>query len=131
MMTLVLISAGTSYSEIAFSDAESDDNIKLLIKPSICLIDGRETECKSRFDVSWQSKSQLDGCIFIDYQRESIQCWQKQISGNTTINIEHEDSVLVSLENRALKITYAKNKIRVMNKASLKKRRLRYPWDFL
>lgn len=131
MMTLVLISAGTSYSEIAFSDAESDDSIKLLIKPSICLIDGRETECKSRFDVSWQSKSQLDGCIFIDYQRESIQCWQKQFAGNTTINIEHEDSVLVSLENRALKITYAKNKIRVMNKASLKKRRLRYPWDFL
>lgn len=127
----MIVSANISYSEMTFSESKHNNDVTLMIKPSICLVDGKETECKSRFDVSWQSPNQLDGCLFLDYQRKSIQCWQAETAGKATVQIEHEDSVLVSLENRDLNMTYAKSKIRVMNKASLKKRRLRNPWDFL
>ena len=119
------------FSDINAEVSQHNESVKLIIKPSICLVDGEEKECKSRFDISWQSESQLRSCIFLDYQLKSIQCWQEKSSGTVIVDFEHEDSVIVTLENRAIDITYASSKIRVMNKASLSKRRLRNPWDFL
>ena len=108
--------------------------VQLIVKPSLCLIEtsnGNKGKCESMFDVTWRSNQAISSCLYLDYITNAIDCWNEQRNGKLTISIEKDESVLVTLENRTYQVTYAQSKIRVMNKASLTKKRYRNPWDFL
>lgn len=116
------------------AENNSQPEVQLTVKPSLCLIEashGSKGKCESMFDVTWRSSQAISPCLYLDYKTDSINCWNNLRNGKLTITVENDESVLVTLENRTYRVTYAQSKIRVMNKASLTKKRYRNPWDFL
>ena len=70
------------------------EDIKLTIKPHICIAPRGQSSCISRIEVSWESPSVLDICLFSSMEESQLQCWEQAQSGY----YEHKVSIISNLE---------------------------------
>ena len=74
--------------------AEKFDDIKLTIKPHICIAPRGQTSCISRIEVLWESPSLLDICLHSSMEPGQLQCWEQAYTGY----YEHKVTIVSNLE---------------------------------
>lgn len=67
-----------------------DDQVKLSVKPVLCIVDQRTPSCDMAFLVAWQSQREGYYCVTCDLDGEPLRCWSDERAGE----FEDERSVL-------------------------------------
>ncbi|MEM7504476.1 MAG: DUF3019 domain-containing protein [Pseudomonadota bacterium] len=69
--------------------AVGDDEVKLTVKPVLCILDEQTTECDMAFLVLWESS--VDGyyCLYNHFGSSPLRCWQSENEG------QHEERRIV------------------------------------
>ncbi len=100
---------------------------KLIIKPSVCMINKLGDTCQMTVKVMWHNDQPIDACLFQNGSR--LTCWQNVHEINTEIDISLDQDMKFTLENDQQ--VFASQQIKI-NTAIPKKyrRRLRANWSF-
>ncbi len=93
MLVLILLIPDPSFAVQPESN-ESIEDVKLIIRPHICIAPRGQTSCISRIEVLWESPSLLDVCLYSSLAQEQLQCWEQAQSGN----YEHKVTIISDLE---------------------------------
>ena len=73
---------------------ESIEDVKLTIKPHICIAPRGQTSCISRIEVIWESHALLDICLHSSLASAQLQCWEQAQSGF----YDHKVTIVSNLE---------------------------------
>jgi hypothetical protein len=111
---------------------KSTNNVKLTIKPHICVAPRGETNCISTIDISWKSTELGNYCLGSDNWDSSLQCWQNKSSGLYKHKLVFHQNISYFINDKATHMVLANA---IMKYKSLKphrkykKRRSRFPWS--
>ncbi len=73
---------------LAVADSGSDDEMRLSVKPLLCIVDNRTPSCDMAFLVVWHSAASGYYCLFNDFDDAPVRCWNDDRTGS--INDERE-----------------------------------------
>jgi len=76
LLTLALLLPALALAE----DAAGDD-MRLTIKPMLCITDNRNPSCDMSFLVVWQSGETGYYCLFNDFTEAPVRCWSEELTG--------------------------------------------------
>lgn len=66
---------------IAHSDDPADEEIRLSVKPLLCITDNRNPSCDMSFLVVWHSREAGYYCLFSDLSEAPARCWVEEQTG--------------------------------------------------
>ena len=105
-MSCLLIAGLMSLSPVqAQQPAVTNNEVRLIIKPHICVAPRGESSCISWIDVFWESNQPTDLCLYVSEQDQSLKCWQQQLEGNHRHHVTLVDNLdfwLASIQNNTL-----------------------------
>lgn len=115
-------------------DRVTADQVRLDVRPLLCILDARTPACDMAFLVAWQSEIEASYCLFSELAADAIRCWREAAAGR------HEERRLVE---RTFQYWLAANgsgeplaavTVEVMTTETTdrrRKRRTRHVWDIL
>jgi hypothetical protein len=65
----------------AVAEESSDDDMRLTVKPLLCITDNRNPSCDMSFLIVWQSIAAGYYCLFSDFTDVPMRCWNDERSG--------------------------------------------------
>ena len=66
---------------LAFAEDQAGDEMRLTIKPLLCITDNRNPSCDMSFLVVWQSGDTGYYCLFNDFVETPARCWIEEQAG--------------------------------------------------
>ena len=66
---------------LAVGQDQEDDDMKLTVKPVLCVTDNRNPSCNMSFLVAWQSGETGYYCLFNDFAEAPVRCWSEELAG--------------------------------------------------
>jgi hypothetical protein len=57
------------------------EEMKLTVKPLLCITDNRNPVCEVRFLVVWETEERGYYCLFNDYGETPLRCWNEEQKG--------------------------------------------------
>ena len=69
---------------LAVTPVAQADEMKLSVKPLLCVTDSRNAVCEMSFLVMWESGERGYYCLFNDYGEAPMRCWNEEREGQLT-----------------------------------------------
>ena len=111
----------------------AEDQVKLVIKPHICVAPRGESSCISWIDVFWESEQATDVCLYVSGQDQSLRCWQQQHTGQHRYHVtlvKNLDFWLASIQNNRLLARQTMKFAALQPHRKHNRRRNALPWSF-
>ena len=131
-MRLLLVIALSFFPALALADAEDDGQMKMTVKPILCITDRRTPTCDISFLVIWETGKSGYYCLFSDFDEAPVRCWNQEVAGR------HDDDRTVAtsfsywMTNSNHDLRLAQVEVEVLRMDSndrRRQRRTRHVWD--
>ena len=66
---------------LALAEDQAGDDMRLTVKPILCITDNRNPSCDLSFLVVWQSGETGYYCLFNDFTEAPVRCWSEELAG--------------------------------------------------
>ena len=66
---------------LVLAEDQAGDDMRLTVKPVLCITDNRNPSCDMSFLVIWQSGDTGYFCLFTDFIEAPARCWSEERSG--------------------------------------------------
>ena len=66
---------------LAVADESNSDDMRMTVKPLLCITDNRNPSCDMSFLIVWQSITTGYYCLFSDFTDAPMRCWNEERSG--------------------------------------------------
>jgi Protein of unknown function (DUF3019) len=117
---------------LATADEAADDELRLSVKPVLCITDSRNPSCDLSFLVVWQSGTTGYYCLFNDFGEAPLHCWNEQRTGRLSDDRSVQQNFSYWMTGRDPAIRLAAVDVEVLRLDSddrRRKRRTRHVWD--
>ena len=112
--------------------AAQADDMKLTVKPILCITDNRNPVCEMSFLVVWESGERGYYCLFNDYGEAPVRCWNEDREGQLTDDRSVRESFSFWMTSDDMAERLAEVSVEVLRMDSddrRRKRRTRHVWD--
>jgi hypothetical protein len=120
--------AGSAVSNAA------EPQLKLAVKPVLCVLDKDATSCKMSFDIRWKSVLAGDYCLNDSFLSAPLRCWAGAKAGDERVQREVSEDFQFWLGAPADTTHLAEVRVSVLRVGSAdrrRERRTRHVWDVL
>jgi hypothetical protein len=66
---------------LAVAENQVSDDMRLRVKPVLCITDNRNPTCDMSFLVVWESGESGYYCLFNDFTEAPVRCWSEERAG--------------------------------------------------
>jgi hypothetical protein len=66
---------------LALAENQASDDMRLRVKPVLCITDNRNPTCDMSFLVVWESGESGYYCLFNDLTEAPVRCWSEERAG--------------------------------------------------
>ena len=77
----LLVTLALLLPTLALAENQADDDMRLTVKPVLCVTDNRNPSCNMSFLVVWQSGKTGHYCLFNDLTEAPVRCWSEERAG--------------------------------------------------
>lgn len=77
----LLVTLALLLPTLALAENQADDDMRLTVKPVLCVTDNRNPSCNMSFLVVWQSGKTGYYCLFNDLTEAPVRCWSEERAG--------------------------------------------------
>ena len=112
--------------------AAQADDMKLTVKPILCITDNRNPVCEMSFLVVWESGERGYYCLFNDYGEAPVRCWNEEREGQLTDDRSVRETFRFWMTSDDMAERLAEVSVEVLRMDSddrRRKRRTRHVWD--
>ena len=117
---------------LAVTPTAQADDLKLSVKPLLCITDNRNTVCEMSFLVVWESGERGYYCLFNDYGEAPMRCWSEESKGQLTDDRSVRETFSFWMTGTDTADRLAEVRVEVLRMDSddrRRKRRTRHVWD--
>ncbi len=117
---------------IAGAQDDGDPNMRLRVKPVLCITDARTPSCDLAFLVAWESAQLGYYCLFNDFGESPLRCWNEERSGRVDDERSVTETFSYWMTNDDLGHKLAVVAVEVLRMDTddrRRKRRTRHVWD--
>ncbi len=108
---------------------EPDSGIQLEIRPQICTLAAKETQCSTTVHAKWRSPREESLCLVILGRSDVKRCWEHYSEGTYSIELVFSDDLLFELKDSRLETVLASEALRIIREAIRYRHRRRAPWN--
>jgi len=115
-----------------FAAPAQADDMKLTVKPILCITDNRNPVCEMSFLVVWESGERGYYCLFNDYGEAPVRCWNEELEGQVTDDRTVRETFSFWMAGTDTGARLAEVNVEVLRMDSddrRRKRRTRHVWD--
>jgi hypothetical protein len=117
---------------LALAEEPTGDDVRLTVKPVLCITDNRSPTCDMSFLVVWESGETGYYCLFNDFTEAPVRCWSEQRAGRLSDDriVDENFSYWMTgseTDNRLAVVTV--EVLRMDSDDRRRKRRTRHVWD--
>ena len=80
-MKRLLVTLALLLPALALAEDQAGDDMRLTVKPVLCITDNRNPSCDMSFLVVWQSGETGYYCLFNDFTAAPVRCWSEELAG--------------------------------------------------
>ena len=116
----------------ALAPTAQADDMKLTVKPILCITDSRHPVCEMSFLVLWESGEGGYYCLFNDYGEAPVRCWNEEREGQLTDDRRVRETFSFWMTGNDTAERLAEVSVEVLRMDSddrRRKRRTRHVWD--
>jgi len=77
----LLVTLALLLPALVLAEDQAGDDIRLTVKPVLCITDNRNPSCDMSFLVVWQSDNTGYYCLFNDFIDAPARCWSEERAG--------------------------------------------------
>jgi hypothetical protein len=77
----LLVTLALLLPALALAEDQAGYDMRLTVKPILCITDNRNPSCDMSFLVVWQSGETGYYCLFNDFTEAPIRCWSEELAG--------------------------------------------------
>jgi hypothetical protein len=77
----LLVTLALLLPALALAEDQAGDELRLTVKPVLCITDNRNPSCDMSFLVVWQSGETGYYCLFNDFIEAPVRCWSEELAG--------------------------------------------------
>lgn len=117
---------------IAASQNTPAGDVRLRVKPVLCVTDNRNPSCELSFLVMWQSDTRGYYCVFNDFSDGPLRCWSEERAGEMSEDRTVDESFAFWMTGEDLASRVAEVDVEVLRLDSndrRRRRRTRHVWD--
>ena len=108
------------------------EDMRLTVKPVLCVTDRRNPSCEMSFIVSWQSSLSGYYCVFNDFGDAPVRCWSEAREGRLADErtVQTDFSYWMTGTDGLLRLAQADVEVLKMDSGDRRRnRRTRHVWD--
>ena len=131
-MRLLLVMLALLVPAIASAQDTAASEVRLEVKPVLCVTDNRNPSCDLSFLITWQSGTTGYYCVFNDFSEGPLRCWSEERSGRMTDDRTVDESFTFWMTGEDLARRLAEVAVEVLRLDSddrRRRRRTRHVWD--
>ena len=116
----------------AIASGEAHTDMRLTVKPVLCIIDQRTPQCEMSFVVIWQTSSSGYYCLFSDFNSLPMRCWSEQRNGRLQDErtVRNDFAYWMASDDGEDRLAQVKVEVlRLDSDDRRRKRRTRHVWD--
>ena len=109
-----------------------ESDIRLEVKPVLCVTDNRNPSCDLSFLIVWQSGTTGYYCLFNDFGDEPLRCWSQERTGRMTDDRIVDENFAFWMTGEDLASRLAEVDVEVLRLDTddrRRRRRTRHVWD--
>jgi len=117
---------------MAITPTAQADDMKLSVKPLLCITDNRNEVCEMSFLVVWESGERGYYCLFNDYGEAPMRCWNEEREGRLSDDRAVRETFSFWMTGTDTADRLAEVSVEVLRMDSddrRRKRRTRHVWD--
>jgi len=117
---------------LAVGQDPADDDMRLTVKPVLCVTDNRNPSCDMSFLVMWQSGETGYYCLFNDFAEAPVRCWSEELAGQLSEDRVVRENFSYWMTGNDPDTRLAEVTVEVLHMDSddrRRKRRTRHVWD--
>jgi len=117
---------------LAVGQDPADDDMRLTVKPVLCVTDNRNPSCDMSFLVVWQSGETGYYCLFNDFAEAPVRCWSEELAGQLSEDRVVRENFSYWMTGNDPDTRLAEVTVEVLHMDSddrRRKRRTRHVWD--
>jgi len=117
---------------IAAAQDAPERDVRLEVKPMLCVTDNRNPSCELSFLVMWQSATTGYYCLFNDFADGPLRCWSEERTGQMTDDRIVDESFSFWMTGEDLARRLAQVDVEILRLGSddrRRRRRTRHVWD--
>lgn len=77
----LLVTLALLLPALSLAEDQAGDDLRLTVKPVLCITDNRNPSCDMSFLVVWQSGETGYYCLFNDFTEAPVRCWSEELAG--------------------------------------------------
>jgi hypothetical protein len=77
----LLVTLALLLPALALAEDQAGDDMRLTVKPVLCITDNRNPSCDMSFLVLWRSGETGYYCLFNDFTEAPVRCWSEEQAG--------------------------------------------------
>ncbi|MDH3266732.1 MAG: DUF3019 domain-containing protein [Gammaproteobacteria bacterium] len=115
-----------------FAAAQNDADMRLSVKPVLCVTDNRTPSCDMSFLVVWLSGISGYYCLFSDFDDTPVRCWNEARAGqqNDDRTVQSNFSYWITGDDHGLRLAQVNIEVlRLDSDDRRRRRRTRHVWD--
>ncbi len=110
----------------------ADREMRLTVKPVLCIVDKKTPSCDMSFLVVWESAQTGYYCLFNDFGEAPVRCWNDERTGRTEDEriVQKDFQYWMADDRNELRLAVVKVEVlRMDSDDRRRKRRTRHVWD--
>lgn len=115
----------------ASQDWETKAPIQFDVRPRVCTLSGKETQCETPIRAAWRSSKKESLCLVVANNPDVKRCWENFNKGTYSIDLVFADDLLIELRDTQLQTVLTSRAIKVIREALEYRRKRRQPWNIL
>ena len=131
-MKALIVLALLSLPALAAAQADSASDMRLSVKPVLCITDKRTPRCEMSFLIVWQSSISGYYCLFSDFGDTPMRCWNEETSAKLSDDrtVEKDFSYWMTDDNLDRRLAQVSVEVlRMDSDDRRRRRRTRHVWD--
>ena len=128
----LLVTLALLLPALAPADDQAGDDMRLTVKPVLCITDNRNPSCDMSFLVVWQSGETGYYCLFNDFTEAPVRCWSEELAGQLSEDRIVRENFSYWMTGSSPDSRLAEVMVEVLHMDSddrRRKRRTRHVWD--
>jgi hypothetical protein len=128
----LLVTLALLLPALALAEDQAGDELRLTVKPVLCITDNRNPSCDMSFLVLWQSGDTGYYCLFNDFTEVPVRCWSEERAGQLSDDRIVRESFTYWMTDRDPDSRLVEVTVEVLRMDSddrRRRRRTRHVWD--
>ncbi len=128
----LLVTLALLLPALALAEDQAGDDMRLTVKPVLCITDNRNPSCDMSFLVVWQSGETGYYCLFNDFIDAPVRCWSEERAGRLNDDRIAQESFSYWMTGSDSDSRLAQVDVEVLRMDSddrRRRRRTRHVWD--